>query len=69
MLVHYCKSNVKFELSFQFVCMSSHESLTVALSSSPYVIHSGIQLAPKLFVVALHQAFLLSQVLPFIIHS
>ena len=23
MLVHYCKSNVKFELSFQFVCMNS----------------------------------------------
>ena len=30
MLVHRCKSNLKFALSFQFVCMNSHGSLTEA---------------------------------------
>ena len=44
MLVHCCKSNVIFELSFQFVWMNSHGSLNVVLPSSPWVIHSGVQL-------------------------
>ena len=38
MLMHYCKSNVKIELRFQFVCMNSHGSLNVARPSPPLVI-------------------------------
>jgi hypothetical protein len=45
MLVHCCKSNVKFELSFQFVCMNSHGSLMWHLLPPLGFIHSGVQLA------------------------
>ena len=71
MLVHCCKSNVKFELSFQFVCINSHGAVSnVALPSSPWVIHSDAQLTPLNCLLWLSiRLFLLSQVLPFIIHS
>ena len=72
MLVLCCKSNVIFELSFQFVWMNSHGSLNVVLPSSPWVIHSGVQLTRLNCLLWLSiRLSLLSQVLPFIsiIHS
>ena len=69
MLVHCCKSNAIFELSFQFVCMNSRGSLMV-LPSSPWVLHSGVQLSRLNCLLWLSiRLFLLSQALPFIIHS
>ena len=64
MLVHCCKSNVKFELSFQFVCINSHGAVSnVALPSSPWVILSGVQLTRLSCLLWLSiRLFLLSQV-------
>ena len=65
MLVHCCKSNVKFELSFQFVCMNSHGSLMWrSLPPLGYTFWCSVN-TPDLLVVALHQALYLSQVFAF----
>jgi hypothetical protein len=69
-VIHYYMSNVKFELSFQFVCMNSHGFLNVALPSSPWIIHSGVQLARLNCLLWLSvRLFYCLRLLPFIIHS
>ena len=57
MLVHDWKSDVNFELSFQFVCMNSHGFLNLAppSSNSGYIFCCSVS-TPELLVVALHQA-------------
>ena len=71
MLVHCCKSDVKFEVSFQFVCMNSHGSLTCrSLPPLAWVLHSGVQLIRLNCLLWISiRLFLLSQALPFIFHS
>ena len=70
MLVHCCKSNVKFELSFQNCLHEQSWVSNVALPSSPWVIHSSVQLTRLTCLLwPSIRLFLLSQVLPFTIHS
>ena len=66
MLMHYCKSNVKIELRFQFVCMNSHGSLM--WRSLPPL---GLYIMVFSLLWLSIRLFLLSQLLPspFIIHS